>query len=90
MKKFNQTKKALLLSLLVLMVCFGMFLGTTYAWFTDSVSSAGNVIQTGNLDIEVQYTLDGEKDKEYRKANETRTDIERRGYSEGRTTSRNG
>ena len=70
MKKFNQTKKALLLSLLVLMVCFGMFLGTTYAWFTDSVSSAGNVIQTGNLDIEVQYTLDGENWKDLDGAND--------------------
>ena len=58
MKKFNQTKKALLLSLLVLMVCFGMFLGTTYAWFTDSVSSAGNIIQTGNLDVKLQYKSD--------------------------------
>ncbi len=36
-----------------------MLLGTTFAWFTDSVSSGSNVITSGNLDIEVQYTLDG-------------------------------
>ena len=34
--------------------------GGTIAWFTDEVSSESNVIQSGNLDIEVQYTLDGE------------------------------
>ena len=54
------TKRALLTSLLTLVICFTMLLGTTFAWFTDSVSSGNNVIQTGNLDIEVQYTLDGE------------------------------
>lgn len=54
------TKRALLTSLLTLVICFAMLLGTTFAWFTDSVSSGNNVIQTGNLDIEVQYTLDGE------------------------------
>ena len=60
----KQTKRALLLSIFALIACVCMFTGTTYAWFTDSVSSAGNVIQTGNLDIEVQYTLDGENWKD--------------------------
>ena len=50
-----KTKKTLLFSLLVLIVCFGMFLGTTYAWFTDSVSSAGNIIQTGTLKVGMQW-----------------------------------
>ena len=57
---FKQTKRALLLAVFTLIVCLGMLLGTTYAWFTDSVSSGSNVIQAGNLDLEVQYTLDGE------------------------------
>ena len=56
---FKQTKKALLLSVLMLVVCLSMLLGTTYAWFTDSASSGSNVIQAGNLDINVEYTLDG-------------------------------
>ena len=52
---FKQTKKALLLATFTLIVCLGMFIGTTYAWFTDSVSSAGNIIQTGNLDVNMQW-----------------------------------
>ena len=55
---FKQTKKALLLSVFMLVVCLGMLIGTTYAWFTDSVSSGGNIIQAGNLDIEM-YWADG-------------------------------
>ena len=55
MKMFNQTKRAFTLSIIVLLLCFGMFIGTTYAWFTDSVSSAGNIIQTGNLDVKLEY-----------------------------------
>ena len=54
------TKRAMLFSVLALVLCMSMFVGTTYAWFTDSVTSANNVIQSGNLDIDVQYTLDGE------------------------------
>ena len=55
-----KTKKTLLFSLLVLIVCFGMFLGTTYAWFTDSVSSAGNIIQTGTLDVAMSWKVANE------------------------------
>ena len=54
------TKRALLSSVLSIVLCVSMLLGTTYAWFTDSVVSGSNLIQTGNLDIEVEYTLDGE------------------------------
>ncbi|MBR4873897.1 MAG: SipW-dependent-type signal peptide-containing protein, partial [Clostridia bacterium] len=35
-----------------------MLLGTTYAWFTDSVTSTGNVIKSGNLDLKVFWTDD--------------------------------
>ena len=54
------TKRALVSSVLALFLCFAMLIGTTFAWFTDSASSGSNVIQAGNLDIEVEYTLDGE------------------------------
>ena len=53
------TKRALLASIVSLVLCFSMLLGTTYAWFTDSAATANNVITAGNLDIEVTYTLDG-------------------------------
>jgi len=53
------TKRALLASIVSLVLCFSMLLGTTYAWFTDSAVSGSNVITSGNLDIVVDYTLDG-------------------------------
>ena len=53
------TKRALWSSVLSLLLCFAMLLGTTYAWFTDSVTSANNIIKSGNLDITLEY-LDGE------------------------------
>ena len=55
MTNTKNTKRALLSSVLALFLCFAMLLGTTYAWFTDSVTSANNVIQSGNLDIELEY-----------------------------------
>ena len=39
------------MSLLSLVVCVSMLIGTSYAWFTDSVTSAGNVIQSGTLKV---------------------------------------
>ena len=58
-KKFS-TKRALIASVLMLSLCFSMLVGTTFAWFTDSVSSSGNVIQTGKLDVAFYYA-DGEE-----------------------------
>ena len=54
------TKRALLTSVMALVMCVVMLVGTTFAWFTDTASTAVNKIQAGNLDIEVKYTLDGE------------------------------
>ena len=56
---FKTTKSRLVLAALALLVCVSMFVGSTFAWFTDSVSSVNNIIKSGNLDIEVQYSLDG-------------------------------
>lgn len=61
MTNFVTTKRALLTSVLSLTLCFAMLLGTTFAWFTDTVTSSGNVIQTGDLDVEMYYA-DGTKD----------------------------
>lgn len=54
MKK-RTTAQALFLSVISLMLCVSMLIGTTFAWFTDSVSSARNTIQSGNLDVELEY-----------------------------------
>ncbi|MBE6641521.1 MAG: hypothetical protein E7619_08030 [Ruminococcaceae bacterium] len=51
----NTTRKALLTSVLSLMLCFSMLIGTTFAWFTDTVTSAGNIIKTGKLDVEMHW-----------------------------------
>ena len=55
MTKKKSTKRALISSLLVLAMCFTMLVGTTFAWFTDSVSSGNNRIVAGNLKIGAYY-----------------------------------
>ena len=54
MKK-STTKRALFLSFASMFLCFAMLLGTTYAWFTDSVNSGVNTIVAGNLDVGLEY-----------------------------------
>ena len=49
----KSTKKSLLLSTISLVLCFAMLLGTTWAWFTDEVTSGVNQIKAGNLDVEL-------------------------------------
>ena len=53
MTNTKNTKRALLSSALALFLCFAMLLGTTYAWFTDSVTSGSNIIQSGTLDVDL-------------------------------------
>ena len=55
MTNTKSTKRALISSVLALFLCFTMLIGTTFAWFTDSVTSANNVITSGNLKIELEY-----------------------------------
>ena len=50
-----KTRHALVLSCISLMTCFAMLLGTTFAWFTDSVTSGVNRIVSGNLDVELYH-----------------------------------
>lgn len=45
------TKKTLLASVLSLTLCFAMLLGTTFAWFTDKVTTGANQIISGNLEV---------------------------------------
>ena len=51
MTNTKSTKRAIVSSVMALFLCFAMLLGTTYAWFTDSVKSENNIIQTGKLKI---------------------------------------
>ncbi len=51
----KNTKKALLASVLSIIVCMAMLIGSTFAWFTDNVTSGKNKIVAGNLDIQLNY-----------------------------------
>ena len=53
--KAKTTRRALLMSALSLLLCVSMLVGTTFAWFTDSVTSGSNIIKSGNLDIVLEY-----------------------------------
>ena len=78
MNNKRATKRALLTSVMALVMCVVMLVGTTFAWFTDTASTGVNKIQAGNLDIEVKYTLDGETWKDLDEA----TDIFQKGLWE--------
>ena len=52
MKK-NTTKRSLLASVLALVMCVTMLVGTTFAWFTDSASTAVNKIESGTLHVDI-------------------------------------
>ena len=54
MKKSKATKRTLLLSVLAMLLCMVMLVGTTFAWFTDSASTAVNTIQAGTLDVALE------------------------------------
>ena len=45
------TKRALLTSVMALVMCVVMLVGTTFAWFTDTAKTSVNTIQAGNLKI---------------------------------------
>ena len=48
------TKRALLTSVMALVMCVVMLVGTTFAWFTDTASTGVNKITSGNLHVEIQ------------------------------------
>ena len=54
MKKKNVTKGALLASILAMVLCVTMLVGTTFAWFTDTASANVNKIQSGKLDVALE------------------------------------
>ena len=51
MTQTKATKKALFMSMLSMLLCVAMLIGSTFAWFTDSVTSGRNKITAGNLDV---------------------------------------
>ena len=59
MKRKNTMRNALVTSVISMLLCISMLVGTTFAWFTDEVVSGRNTIAAGNLDIEL--LADGNK-----------------------------
>ncbi len=56
----TKTKRSLFVSAVLLLVSVSMLIGSTFAWFTDNVTSKNNLIQSGNLDVELYYAATSE------------------------------
>ncbi len=52
----KNTKRALVVSVLSVVLCFAMLAGSTFAWFTDTAVVSGNKISSGTLEIELWKT----------------------------------
>ena len=63
MTQRKNTKRALLASVLSIVLCAAMLVGLTFAWFTDGVSTVNNKIVAGNLDVAL-YNVDGDVETE--------------------------
>ena len=53
MTSSKSTKRALISSTLAILMCVAMLIGTTFAWFTDTASTAVNKIQAGTLNVDI-------------------------------------
>lgn len=64
MTKNKSLRRALVMSIISILVCSAMLVGATFAWFSDSVSTGVNKIIAGNLKVDIQdlngKSLDGE------------------------------
>ena len=54
MSNRKSTKRALLGSIMAMVLCLAMLVGATFAWFTDTASTGVNKIQAGNLDVALE------------------------------------
>jgi len=55
MKKRLNPKVSFLASALSIVLCVAMLVGTTFAWFSDSVTSKDNLIQAGTLKVDLVH-----------------------------------
>ena len=64
MTKKHSAKRAFISSFMSFVMCFVMLAGTTFAWYTDSVTSSGNRIMSGTLDVDLlMYKYDEQSDQ---------------------------
>ena len=55
----KSTKRALLGSVMAMVLCLAMLVGATFAWFTDTASTGVNKIQAGKLDVALEMKEGG-------------------------------
>ena len=65
------TKRALLTSVMALVMCVVMLVGTTFAWFTDTASTGVNKIVAGNLKVDI---IEEDSDDHIEKLNFTKAE----------------
>ena len=56
----QENQRSLFLSVISLLLCIAMLISNTFAWFTAVVKTEKNEIVVGNLDVEMEYSLDFE------------------------------
>ncbi len=71
------------MSVLSLVICCLMLIGTTFAWFTDSASTGINNIIAGNLDMELLHSNGVVKDEYVNRKYKAFCKFERRGNALG-------
>ncbi len=69
MNNKKATKRALLTSVMALVMCVVMLVGTTFAWFTDTASTGVNKIVSGNLKVDI---IGADRDSHIEKLNFTK------------------
>ena len=56
----KSTKKALISAIIAVVICCTMFVGSTFAWFTDQAESKGNKIVAGTFEMDLGVDSDGD------------------------------
>lgn len=62
MSNTKTTKRALFSAVVAMFSCIAMLVGATFAWFTDSASTAVNKIQAGTLDVALEMATSWSSD----------------------------
>ncbi len=57
MNESRSLKQRLIAAVLTLVMLTASFVGTTFAWFTDQVTSVGNKIQAGSLQVDLSHKV---------------------------------
>lgn len=64
-------KRSIILCALSLVLCVALLVGSTFAWFSDSITNSGNTITAGNLTAQWSYrTLNSEDSVAYEPVSE--------------------